>query len=138
MIESDRRVIKQGCNFILLDKIKLKNHLVILSTGMSNMKEIVKAINIISKRQIYKLIGNKIVIKDNKYLNYIRKKLIVMHCVTDYPVIDHYANLQCINTLQNKLKLNIGYSDHTKGIIAPIIAGGNVLLKIIFLCGITL
>ena len=119
-------------NFILLDKIKLKNHLVILSTGMSNMKEIVKAINIISKRQIYKLIGNKIVIKDNKYLNYIRKKLIVMHCVTDYPVIDHYANLQCINTLQNKLKLNIGYSDHTKGIIAPIIAvskGAKVIEK---------
>ena len=119
-------------NSILLDKIKLKNYNVILSTGMSNMKEIVNAINIISKRQIYKVISNKIVIVNNMYLNYIRKKLIVMHCVTDYPVIDQYANLQCINTLQNKLKLNIGYSDHTKGIIAPIIAvskGAKIIEK---------
>ena len=119
-------------NSILLDKIKLKDYNVILSTGMSNMKEIVNAINIISKKQIYKVIGNKIVIVNNKYLNYIRKKLIVMHCVTDYPVIDKYANLQCINTLQNKLKLIIGYSDHTMGIIAPIIAvskGAKVIEK---------
>ena len=109
-------------NPIILNKINLKNYNVILSTGMSNIKEIVNAINIISKKKIYKIIGNRVMIMNNKYLNYIKKKLIVMHCVTDYPVMDKYANLQCINTLQKKLRLNIGYSDHTKGIVAPLIA----------------
>ena len=118
-------------NPIILSKINLKNYNVILSTGMSNIKEIVNAINIISKKKIYKIIGNRVMIMNNKYLNYI-KKLIIMHCVTDYPVIDKYANLQCINTLQKKLKLNIGYSDHTKGIVAPLIAvskGAKVIEK---------
>ena len=40
-----------------------------------------------------------------------------MHCVTDYPVHDVYANLRAINYLK-KLGLEVGYSDHTKGIFA--------------------
>ena len=55
-----------------------------------------------------------------------------MHCVTDYPVQNQYANLQCINTLQKDLKIQIGYSDHTKGVIAPLIAvskGAKIIEK---------
>ena len=99
---------------------------------MSSIKEIVNAINIISKKVVYKIVNKKIIINNKKEFNIIKKKLIVMHCVTDYPVEDHYANLQCINTLQNDLKIEIGYSDHTKGIIAPLIAvskGAKVIEK---------
>ena len=60
-------------NPIILSKINLKNYNVILSTGMSNIKEIVNAINIISKKKIYKIIGNRVMIMNNKYLNYIKK-----------------------------------------------------------------
>ena len=58
------------------------------------------------------------------------KNLIIMHCVTDYPVDYRYANLNAIKTLKEK-KLNIGYSDHTNGILAPIIAKqlGAVLIE---------
>ena len=45
-----------------------------------------------------------------------------MHCVTDYPVKDEFANLESINTLKNNFQLNVGYSDHTLGIEAPLIA----------------
>ena len=55
-----------------------------------------------------------------------------MHCVTDYPVDDIYANLKAINYLKKKLKLDVGYSDHTRGIIAPLVAvayGAKVVEK---------
>ena len=45
-----------------------------------------------------------------------------MHCVTDYPVKEGFANLKCIETLKNNFQLTTGYSDHTLGIEAPLIA----------------
>ena len=119
-------------NPLILEKLNLQSYYVILSTGMSNMSEIINAINIIAKKNIYKIVNKKILINNKKEFNKVKKKLIVMHCVTDYPVEDQYANLQCINTLQNVLKIKIGYSDHTKGIIAPLIAvskGARVIEK---------
>ena len=39
-----------------------------------------------------------------------------MHCVSDYPVEDRFANLNAISTLKQKFnKCVIGYSDHTLG-----------------------
>ena len=96
------------------------------------MKEIINAINSIAKKKIYKLVNKKVTIDSKEELNKIKKKLIVMHCVTDYPVQNQYANLQCINTLQKDLKIQIGYSDHTKGVIAPLIAvskGAKIIEK---------
>ena len=119
-------------NPLILNKLNLKKHTVILSTGMSNMKEIIVAINTIAKKQIYKINKNKIIITNRKKLKFIKKKLKILHCVTDYPVKNQFANLQCINTMQNDLKIEVGYSDHTKGIIAPIIAvskGAKIIEK---------
>ena len=55
-----------------------------------------------------------------------------MHCVTDYPVQDRYANLKCIDNMIKDFQLNIGYSDHTSGILAPLIAvskGAKIIEK---------
>ena len=55
-----------------------------------------------------------------------------MHCVSNYPVMNADANLNSINYLKSKLKMEIGYSDHTIGILAPIIAyslGANIIEK---------
>lgn len=109
-------------NFELLKKINIKKVKVILSTGMSNMREIVEAINILAKKKIYMIDNKNCKIIDKRLFKKIKKNLIVMHCVTDYPVEYKYANLNAIKTLKEKLKLNIGYSDHTNGILAPIIA----------------
>ena len=119
-------------NTLILDKLNLKDYYVILSTGMSNLQEIINAINTIARKKIYKLVNKKILINNKKEFNKIKEKIIVMHCVTDYPVENKYANLQCINTLQNDLKVQIGYSDHTKGILAPLIAvskGAKIIEK---------
>ena len=109
-------------NFLLLKKLNLMKYNVILSTGMSDMREIINSINLIARKNIYKIKSNVVSIINNKELHKIKKKLTIMHCVTDYPVEDEYSNLECINSLQKDLKLNIGYSDHTRGVIAPLIA----------------
>ena len=45
--------------------------------------------------------------------------------MTDYPVENKYANLSAIENLKDNLGLNVGYSDHTSGILAPLIAASK-------------
>jgi N,N'-diacetyllegionaminate synthase len=89
-------------NFPLLKYIAQKQKPVILSTGMSTLAEIECAINIIRKNQ-----GDKI---------------ILLHCVTDYPANITEINLKAMNTLRCSFQLPVGYSDHTLGISASIAA----------------
>ena len=50
-------------------------------------------------------------------------QLSYMHCVSSYPTPDDQANLGAIQTLQNNFpKMTIGYSDHTLGIKAAVLA----------------
>jgi len=99
--------ISSGDNtfYPLLKIIAGFNKTIILSTGLINYKEIKNTVRFINN--IWK---NK---KPNK------KKLILLHCVSAYPVKDKDANLKSITFLKNNLKKNIiGYSDHTIGINA--------------------
>ena len=109
-------------NYFLLKKIKLNNYKIILSTGMSNNSEIVDAINLIAKKQIYRCINNRVIIINHNHLKKIQDKIVIMHCVTEYPTKPQYLNLRVINKMKNDFLLNIGFSDHTIGIDAPIAA----------------
>ena len=40
----------------------------------------------------------------------------LMHCVSTYPMNDEDANLNCINTLRDRYKCNVGYSGHEVGL----------------------
>ena len=40
----------------------------------------------------------------------------LMHCVSTYPMNDEDANLNCIKTLQNRYKCDVGYSGHEVGL----------------------
>jgi N,N'-diacetyllegionaminate synthase len=99
---------------------------------MSNLIEIIDTINFIAKSQVYKISSNTVKILNKKKHQYIKKKIYILHCVTDYPVEDKFANLNCIKTLKDSLRLKIGYSDHTLGFVAPIIAvtlGAEIIEK---------
>jgi N,N'-diacetyllegionaminate synthase len=101
-------------NFFLLKYLSTKNIKIFLSTGAANLKEITDAIKI--------LLSGKI----------LKKNLCVMHCTTAYPANFENLNLKYIQTLKEKLDLNIGYSDHSQGIFVPILAnflGANVIEK---------
>ena len=77
-------------------------------------------------KEIYQ--GLKILIK-----NGIKKKNIsILHCTSDYPASYNDLNLNAIKLLKKKFKLNIGYSDHSRGIEAAIAAvslGAKIIEK---------
>ena len=75
---------------------------IILSTGMGGYKEIDDALATITR-----------------YHNNIS----ILHCVSEYPTRPENTNLLSIKALQNQYPgYNIGYSDHTVGISAPVSA----------------
>ena len=91
-------------NVPYLKKIGSFNKKIILSTGMSNMKEIISAINYICKSGTQK------------------KNITILHCNSEYPADTSKLNLLSIKYLKDKLKLNVGYSDHSLGYEASLMA----------------
>ena len=90
-------------NVPYLKKIASFNKKIILSTGMSNLKEIISAIKIITK-------------------NGTNKKDYHLHCNSEYPASINQLNLLSIKYLKDKLKLDVGYSDHSLGYEASLMA----------------
>jgi len=67
------------------------------------------------------------VLKDNG-----AKELTVLHCTTEYPTPFNDVNLKAMLTIKDEFDVQIGYSDHTKGIEIPIAAvalGATVIEK---------
>lgn len=78
---------------------------VIISTGMAKTAEIREAVKTI------KAAGNK--------------QIIILHCTTNYPCPAEEANVRAVLTLKKLFpRYTIGYSDHTMGIEAPLLAVG--------------
>tara|TARA_Y100001958_G_C21244367_1_gene573562 strand:+ start:994 stop:2829 length:1836 start_codon:yes stop_codon:yes gene_type:complete len=83
-------------NFELIKKLKKINKLLFISFGGKKVNEINKIIN---------------------KCNLKSKKVILMHCVSNYPVIPENSNLGFIDYLKKKYKRNlIGYSSHDENI----------------------
>lgn len=83
---------------------------IILSTGMSSLVEIEHAVNVISRK-----FPKNADLADN---------LALLHCVSLYPTPLDQANLRGIQTLMSSFGLPVGYSDHTLGIGAALVAVG--------------
>lgn len=93
-------------NFQYLKTLSKFKSQIILSTGMSYMKEIEDTLKFLKKN------------KQNL------KKITLLHCTSEYPAKFKNLNLSALSAMKKKFKINIGYSDHSKGIIAPLIAVG--------------
>lgn len=99
-------------NYPLLNKSAETGKRIILSTGMSDLKEIIDAVK---------------VLKDNG-----AGEIILLHCNTQYPTPFEDVNLNAIKTIAEATGLPVGYSDHTNGIEVPIAAvalGATVIEK---------
>ena len=99
-------------NLPYLIKIAKLNKKVILSTGMSTMREIEDAVNIL---------------KDHG-----ASELIILHCTTEYPTPYEDVNLNAMLAIKERFGYEVGYSDHTMGIEVPIAAvalGAKVIEK---------
>ena len=78
---------------------------IILSTGMATINEIKLAINTLCK-------NNKIK----------KKNVTVLHCTTSYPTNIEEVNLNAMLYLKKILKMDVGYSDHTRSNLTAIVA----------------
>ena len=87
---------------------------VILSSGMSTMKEIADALLILEQTGLP------------------RAQITVLHCTTEYPTPMDEVNLRAMNSIRNTLGVAVGYSDHTLGIevsVAAAALGASVIEK---------
>lgn len=80
---------------------KLKKPMLI-STGMSNLEEVKEAVAAIKKA------GNS--------------QILVFQCTTDYPLAPENVNLRAMQTMMKELGVLVGYSDHTIGSQAAVMA----------------
>lgn len=99
-------------NLPFLRYVANKGKPIILSTGMSYLGEVEEAVNEIKK------------IKD--------VEIILLHCTSNYPADFEDVNLNAMKTIKNAFNLQVGYSDHTKGIevsIAAVAMGAKVIEK---------
>ena len=90
-------------NKLLIECAKT-NKPIIISTGMATLNEVSRAVKNLKNT------GNK--------------NITVMHCISTYPADFKFANLSVIEKLRKKLKVNIGWSDHT---VNP-----NVIMRAIY------
>ncbi len=99
-----------ACHTPLLKKVAKLQKPIILSTGMCTMNEVEESVKTILDA------GND--------------KLILLHCVSDYPANLEESNLNAIIEMKKQFKIPVGYSDHVKGTIASLTAaalGANVI-----------
>ena len=101
-------------NYEYLKFLGKLNKKIIISSGMSNIKEIKEAIDLLTYN------GTK------------KKNITVMHCNTDYPTKITDVNMRAMVTIKNTLKVDIGYSDHSNSVEVPITAvslGASIIEK---------
>ncbi len=99
-------------NLPFLERLAGLGKPILLSTGMATQKEIGQAVETIQA------CGND--------------RIIVLHCVSEYPTPLEDANLLTIPRLGGTFGLPVGYSDHVLGIAAAVVAaalGASVIEK---------
>jgi N-acetylneuraminate synthase len=85
----------------LLYKVAKEKKHTFISTGMSEMSDIVTAVEIFKEEGC---------------------SFELMHCVSTYPMKPEEANLKMINVLKNKFECNVGYSGHESGLAISVAA----------------
>lgn len=99
-------------NFPYLVALAKTRKPVVMSTGMCEMGEITAAIK---------------VLRENGTTD-----IKLLHCNTEYPTPFEDVNLRAMQTMRDTFDLEVGYSDHTKGIEVPVAAvalGATIIEK---------
>ena len=85
---------------------------VVMSTGMCTLQEIRAAIDVLKANGT--------------------TEIKLLHCNTEYPTPFEDVNLKAMQTMRDEFQMEVGYSDHTKGIEVPIAAvalGATIIEK---------
>ncbi|MCT7615116.1 pseudaminic acid synthase [Aliarcobacter butzleri] len=99
-------------DYELLRYTASKQKPIIISTGIATIDEIQDVVN------ICKSVGNE--------------NIILLKCTSEYPAPLNEANLKTISNMKETFGVEVGFSDHTLGIVAPVVAvtlGAKVIEK---------
>lgn len=88
-------------NIPLLEMIAEEKKHTFISSGMSTLEEIDRALEIFSKNQC---------------------EFTLMHCVSTYPCLDEDCNLRMIPFLKERYQCSVGYSGHEVGVLPTALA----------------
>jgi N,N'-diacetyllegionaminate synthase len=89
-------------DYNLHEYLAKKNKKVIISTGMATVKEITDVVKI--------------------YKTYKNRNISLLHCVSNYPCSNKSLNMRNIIMLREKYNFPVGFSDHSTGNIASVMA----------------
>lgn len=89
-------------DFPLIDRIAATGKPVIISSGAADVSEVEAALNRLGEK------GSK--------------DVCLLHCISAYPTPSEQARLATIPFLHERFRLPVGFSDHTIGATAPIVA----------------
>jgi len=101
-------------NLPYLRKIGGLKKKVIMSTGISDMNEVGKALSVLTKSGT------------------IMKNITILHCNSEYPTVLKDVNLRAMLSIKDAFSVKVGYSDHTRSFEVPIAAtalGASVIEK---------
>ncbi|NOL48027.1 N/N'-diacetyllegionaminate synthase [Synechococcus sp. MIT S9220] len=109
LISIGSSIVKNGSDYLtnipLVRAMAESNLTVVLSTGMSTLSEIDKAVN------EFRIAKNP--------------NLILLHCTSSYPTNPQDVNLRRIRSLENAFGFPVGFSDHSDGLTAAL--GASIL-----------
>ena len=100
-------------NHILLKHIAKKRKPILLSTGLSDINQVKKAVKLLIQMKM-------------------KNKLVLLHTTSDYPTKHDDVNLLVIPEYSKKFKILTGFSDHTQDYVASlgaVMLGAKVLEK---------
>jgi len=138
VIKVSRLKIPSGeiTNGLILLKFAQTGKPLILSTGMSTLDEVelalgVLAFGFINSGEKPSMGAFKEAYSSNEGQAFLKEKVSLLHCTTEYPAPFDEVNLKAMDTLRDKFSLPAGYSDHTIGIAVPIaaVARGAVMIE---------
>ena len=121
----------------LLLKIARTKLPLILSTGMTTLKEIEEGLSVIAfgytrpSRETPDVKKFQEAYRSPEGQAVLREKVVLLHCTSEYPAPFEEANLLAMDTLRNVFGLPVGLSDHTLGITVPIaaVARGAMMIE---------
>ena len=112
----------------------------IVSTGMATLGEIEKALSIIAfgfLNETSSLTPHSTLEFQKAYCSsrgkqLLKERVTLLHCTTEYPTPPSNVNLGAMKSIHSAFGIDVGYSDHSKGITVPIVAttlGATIIEK---------